>query len=68
MFETIVRSAGNIVRGTFIPVIHAASNELDSKQNDNFIDRLKMALVPGYGIFFFFQIHSILIDKMKHFN
>lgn len=50
MFETIVRTAGNIVRCTFIPVIHAAPNELDSIQNDDtVIDRLKMALVPGYG-------------------
>lgn len=52
MFETIVRSAGNIVRWTFIPVIHAAApNELDSKQDENFLDRLKVALVPGYGTF-----------------
>lgn len=49
MFETLVRSAGNIVRCTFIPVVYAAPSELDSKQNENFIDRLKMALVPGYG-------------------
>lgn len=49
MFETILRSAGNIVRYTFIPVIYAAPNELDPTENDdNFLDRLKMALVPGY--------------------
>lgn len=48
MFETIVRTAGNIVRCTFIPVVRAAPNELDSTQNDeNIIDRLKIALVPG---------------------
>lgn len=48
MFETVVRTAGNIVRCTFIPVVHAAPNEFDSKQdNEHFIDRLKMALVPG---------------------
>lgn len=54
MFETIIRSAGNIVRYTFIPVVHAAPDELDSIKNDNFIDRLKMALIPGYGSFYKF--------------
>lgn len=48
MFEAIIQAAGNVVRCTFIPVVHAAPNEIESKQNDeNFIDRLQMALVPG---------------------
>lgn len=52
MFETIVRSVGNIVRCSFIPVLHAAPNESDSIPNDNVIDRLKIALVPAYGTIF----------------
>lgn len=50
MFETIIKGVGNIIRFTFIPVVHAAPNEIESIRNEKIFDRLKMALTPGYEV------------------
>lgn len=52
MFETILQGVGNVIRLTFIPVLHAAPNEMESRQNENVIERLKLALTPGYELDF----------------